>query len=684
MSRVWSLLAAFTIVAVIMPAPGATAQDGGTATLTLVAQTPWNSPLHHELNIKVEATNDGDAELGDLSLAVTLFGALPSRSDYQLSLSQDVGVPIAPTTVQDVTAPLGVGSSQVLGFKTDVSFLYDQATEARVYPVKVELLSGTQHIAELRAPLVFLPKKPKEPLNLVWTYVIGHPIAFGSDGVFLSDDLARLLEPGGSLSSEVLALHSMLTGPSPVPVDIAVSPTLLEDLTRMQDGYEVVAATGTRVVKEGEGGAMAARTTLGALKALALAQQAAISAMPYGVPDLAQLSRSGLAGDIPLQMQFAEASLAEHLGTGGDPSVLRPPGSSLDEPTLGVLGPLDVRTLILDEGVVQQPEQEKGFAPPATAALASPPGSPPIAIVPDEGLQGMLTSTAARDDRLSVQMLLGDLASIWLEQPDQGRVVAMTFSAEQSLPGSVFDPLVRDVSAAPWVRTMKAGQAASRFPPVPEPADYLASKVPAMPARYVARIEEARGLIAEWLSILTDPEEAASQRADLTGQFLLTEGSYLVAHERLGTEWLQSIRDGLVEQFAQVAADTQQVVTLTASGGRIPVRITNNSDHDLRVRVELTSSRVRFPTGSTRDVSLDGGQTKVLVFGADAQTTGTFPVKVAIETPSGEQMTETTVTVRSTAYNRVALTVTMAAMAILLYAWARRSRSQKETQHPTS
>lgn len=684
MSRAARVLAALAIVAIAVPAPTATAQDSGTASLTLVAQTPWNSPLHHELKLKVNTVNSGSSDLGDLSLAVTFFGALTSRSEYLLSLTQDVGVPIAPAAVQTVTTPLVVGSSQVLGFDADVAFLANQATEARVYPVKVELLSGTQPVAELRTPLVFLPKKPKDPLNLAWTYVIGHPIAFGPDGVFLSDDLAALLGPGGSLSSEVAALHSMLTGPDPAPVDIAVSPTLLDDLARMQDGYQVVTATGVRQVTAGEGGAMAAQNTLTALREIALTQQAAISAMPYGVPDLAQLSRSGLAGDIPPQMQFADASLTQRLGTGGDPSVLRPPGSSLDDTTLGALGAIGVKALLLDGGIVQQPGQEKGFAPPATATLVSGSGSP-TAIVPDEGLQSMLTSGVVQEDpRLAVQSLLGDLASIWLEQPDQSRLVAMTFSAEQGLPAALFDPLVRDISTAPWIRTMKAGQAASRFPPVPEPAKFLASKVQPIPAKYVARIEEDRGLIAEWASILVDPKEAASQQAAFTGRLLLTEGSYLVAHDRLGTDWLRWIHDDLVGQFSKVAADTQQQITLTASGGRIPVRVTNNSDHDLKVRVELISSRLKFPTGSTRDVSLASGQTEVLVFDADAQTTGTFPVKVAIETPGGQQMTETTITVRSTAYNRVALAVTLAAVAVLLYAWARRSRSQKKTQDPAS
>lgn len=685
MKTVSRLVAVLAIFATLMPVPRSVAQEGGQVTLTLVAQTPWNSPLHRMLNLKVNAVNGGDADLADLSLAVTFFGPLPTRSDYQLSQTEDVGVPIAPTHTEVSDTPLVAGSSQVLDFRADASFLAKHAPEARVFPLKVELLSGNQHVAELRTPVVFLPAKPKEPLNLVWTYVIGHPIAYGPDGAFLSDDLSALLGPGGSLSAEVSSLHSMLTGEDASPVDVAVSPTLVEDLAHMQDGYEITTSTGTRTVARGEGGAAAAEAVLGDLKDLASIQETELSAMPYGVPDLAQLSRSGLLGDIPLHMQFAQASLAARVGTGGNPEVLRPPGSSFDEATLRALSDQGTKTLLLDGGVVQQPKQEKGFAPSATAVLAPGPAPTQTAIVPDEGLQSTITSSVVRDDpRLAVQILLGDLASIWQEQPDQARVVAMTVSAEEDLPPSLFDPLVRDISTAPWIRTMKAGQAALHFPPAPEPAKFLDSKVPPISPKYVARIEEDRGLIAEWLSILADPAEVDSQNKDLTGRLLLAEGSYLVAHERLGTAWLRSISDGLLAQFAAVAADTQQEVTLTASGGRIPIRVTNNSDHDLKVRVELISSRLRFPTGNTRDVSLASGQTKVFVFDAAAQTTGTFPVKVAIETPSGQQMTETAVTVRSTAYNRVALAVTMAAMAVLLYAWARRSQSQKKTQHPTS
>ena len=70
---------------------------------------------------------------------------------------------------------------------------------------------------------------------------------------------------------------------------------------------------------------------------------------------------------------------------------------------------------------------------------------------------------------------------------------------------------------------MKAGQAVLRFPPAPEPARFLTSKVDGISAKYLARIEEDRGLIAEWASVLVAPSEADSQQKGLTGRLLLAE-----------------------------------------------------------------------------------------------------------------------------------------------------------------
>ncbi len=59
-------------------------------------------------------------------------------------------------------------------------------------------------------------------------------------------------------------------------------------------------------------------------------------------------------------------------------------------------------------------------------------------------------------------------------------------------------------------------------------------------------------------------------------------------------------------------------------------------------------------------------------FPVRAQTTGRFPVQVQVETPQGGTIAESSILVRSTAYNRVALVVTIGAALFLAALWARR------------
>lgn len=59
-------------------------------------------------------------------------------------------------------------------------------------------------------------------------------------------------------------------------------------------------------------------------------------------------------------------------------------------------------------------------------------------------------------------------------------------------------------------------------------------------------------------------------------------------------------------------------------------------------------------------------------FPVRTQTTGRFPVDVRLRTPDGSPIASSTIVVRSTAYNRVALVVTIGAALFLALWWGRR------------
>ncbi|MGH2651430.1 MAG: hypothetical protein ACRDHK_09510, partial [Actinomycetota bacterium] len=65
--------------------------------------------------------------------------------------------------------------------------------------------------------------------------------------------------------------------------------------------------------------------------------------------------------------------------------------------------------------------------------------------------------------------------------------------------------------------------------------------------------------------------------------------------------------------------------------------------------------------------------TQSFTFPVRAQTTGRFPVAVVIESPDGTRLVaESQILVRSTAYNRAALALTIGAAVFLAFWWGRR------------
>ncbi|MEX1045886.1 MAG: DUF6049 family protein [Actinomycetota bacterium] len=674
MTSLFRALAAGLLIAASLPV-AAMAQDIE-ASATLSSQTPWNTPKNTDLDLRIEVTNDGNDPLEDTALRLTIYSELGSRSDLHQSLDEDVGVPIAPVSVQPQRESVPAGGSREYRAELDTGFLERRAPEARIYPLKVELLAGGETVDELRTPVIFVPKEPKVPLEFAWTFVITHPISFGPDQVFVGRELERQIAAGGPLDSAVRSLRRITAGSSGTPVDVVLGPTLLLQLGFMQDGYDVRTADGVQSVSPDEGGSADATRMLAALRDLGDNRGVELSAMPYSSPNLARLLASRLGKDLPVQIargREAVASVAEP-----NPAVLRPPGSVVDPAVLGRIRAQGVTTVLLDPGAagIEPPPQRKGFAPPATLSLNVQKTSV-TSILPDEDAQALL-ERAKDDPHLAAQIVLGDLAAVWLEEPDEVRGFAMIMSeAGESLPPSFYGAFTRLVAAAPWLRTRTATGLVKRVRPV-EPQRFDPPRVSPFPPDYLKSIREDRALIAVLREILLNPETDPLP-GQLESRILISENDSLVESGKLGLRWLAFVRDRVTAELAKIRPEGSQVVTLTSRTGRIPVRVTNDSERAVRIGVRLVSTRLGEVAGNPRQVTLQPSETATLAFDIEVRTTGTFPVQVLIETPSGRPINEGSLVVRSTAFSRVALFITLGAILVLLGLWGRRfvSRTKK-------
>jgi hypothetical protein len=665
-----TLLASLVSLSVPAAAQEPTVARQPAVTLTLLSQTPWNGPEARDVELRIRAENVGEVEIDELSLGLTLWSPVPSRSQYEAALLDDPA-----GSVQLLAKPYPRTGSMLPGDVRDFTIPLElpldrlDADSSRVYPLTIDLRSGFTSLAAVRTSVIFLVRDAETPLNVSWTFVLSAPLMTGPDGVFSSSALERSISPGGRLSGMISAVSTIADAGE--PVDVVVSPLLLMQLDEMRDGYTISEFGQIRLVEEGEGATDEAAASLEALRSIASASNVELSALPFSGPRLPALAAGGLSRDVSVQLERGRQVVATLLGRNPDPVVLRPPDSALDDESLQAIAAHGVGLLFLDHSTAPPPEQERGFAPPPTTTLRGR-DVEITAVVGDPSVRTLLTSTstAALDDPVrAAQAVLGELATIWLEQPSVERGVSVIFgeSAPQ-LPGAFFPPLARAIAARPpWLAQRTATALALSFPPTQPAAGFVASEA-AFTQPYAESIKAARRRINTLRTMLVEPSD---EPARLETLLLLAESGRFVGNETEGSVFIDRVHDRILSVFGSVHAPEGQAFTLTASAAEVPVRVSNDGDIPLRVVVRLESPYLR-PT-QEQVVELPPATTQTLTFDLELRTTGRREVVIEILSPSrrpigpgGELI------VRSTDYNRVALWITLGAAGLALLVWARR------------
>jgi hypothetical protein len=136
-----------------------------------------------------------------------------------------------------------------------------------------------------------------------------------------------------------------------------------------------------------------------------------------------------------------------------------------------------------------------------------------------------------------------------------------------------------------------------------------------------------------------------------------------------GTRYAQAVGRIVRGEFAKIRAPESQHVTLTAHEGVIPIQVRSETDYPIDLVIRLDSDKLGFPDGMRLKRRLMPRAQNVEVR-AIARTTGTFPVRVVLETPGrGVILGSSQLVVRSTAYNIVGLGITGSAGVFLVTWW---------------
>jgi hypothetical protein len=672
-----SVLALLLLFALGAPTRSARAQESPSVVLTLLSQTSWNCPTAtedlapgettwscpagRELVARFRAQNLGTTPLDQVAIGVTLYSRVLSRSAYEASLASDPSIvidggtlpregAIAPGSTRDFEVSLTLGP----GIDPDHSGLY---------PLKIDLRSGIESLAALRTPAIFLVREPEIPLGLSWTFVLSTPITFAPDGTFTDPSLELALGPGGRLNGEIRSLLELAADPAGPPVDVAIAPVLLTQLGRMVDGYEVGEGDEVRQVRAGEGGSALAKQALEDLRTIAAAPNVEVTALPFSAPEIPSLYGGGLGRDVVVQLQHGRDVTSALIGAQIPETILRPPGAALDDTTLRGLAADGIRTLIVGPSTVDLPEQPLGFAGPPTTTLGD--GSL-AAVVPEPASDALLGSVVEEDPVRAAQVLLGELATIWQEQPGETRGVALVFGEDAPLPGQFFPPIARSIATAPWLAPTVAGGFVAAFPPA-DASVLVSPSFRRFPISYVASLKEARRRIETLRSMLPD---RSLEPARLETMLLLAEARQYLTSTTEGLAFIDAARQSVRATVDDLLLETVDSVTLTSDSGGIPVTVSNEGQHSLQFFVRLVSTRIREEPAT--HVELAPGETETLRLQASLRSTGRFEVHVLMVSPSGRRIRDETFVVRSTAYNRIALLITIGAALVLLLLWARR------------
>jgi hypothetical protein len=668
-------LAAAAISALALPPAGMASAQASDVTIHLVTQSAWNAP-DKPLRMTVSVTNRTDAAFEDLSLALTIEAPARSRTVYEESLRAPATSPIL-TLTTDREGSLGPGRTRRFPILQPLDALTARG-ESALYPLEVQVRSADAPIATLRSPLLFVVdvSDVRVPLDLAWTWVLSAPVEFRPDGTFVSDDLERAVAPGGRIASALGALEDL----GPKAATVALSATLVEQLEMMADGYTVeVEGEAPRDVSEGTGGAADAERALAQLRAVVGRPAVQTAVQPYGDPSVPALFRAGLGDDLPALQDSADAVVDRALGIAPARDVFRPPGSQLDPGTLAKLVGEGFRILLLDEGFI--PTATSPFNLPGVVRLSGG-GSVAQALLPDAGVAAVAHGYPD-DPRLAAQAALGELAAIWFEFPGTpGRGVATLYTVGGPYPSAFLTRFATLVAVSPWLRPVTASALVAAVDPQSEAA--LAPRsYPTFAPAYVQALRDRRAQLRRYAETVIDPSptpEELDRNLDLA-----TAGTFIDDQEE-GARFIASVRLAIERTYEGMTV-LEQRVTLASANGVIPVVVDNATGHRLRVRVRLVSDRaLNFPDGGYRDLVL-GTQETAVRFPVHAQTTGLFSVKIQVlsasEQSSRDVVAENRLLVRSTAYNRVALFVTIGAGVFLLVWWGRRFLPRRRAARPT-
>jgi hypothetical protein len=533
--------------------------------------------------------------------------------------------------------------------------------EARVFATGNDAIELTDRL------LVVDPERPKVPLVVV-ARLTGAPMADPA-GRFVTDPAANTASRDAAT-----ALSAALARMPALRMTLAIPPYMLEEWLRISNGYETVGPEGVRAVPATSRTSTSYGTALRQLAQAVRDPRVELTQVPYGTPDLASLARIGAISD-----------LREHYARGL--SIYR---AALDAtPSAGSVNATDVFPAASLPTMVQR---RLRYAVVSPASIVPPSedttpsgsyrirGSAIVALVGDQTVSSSVSSTGGPDLTVLYDTLFGRRSADATPAPV---VVVVPFGPGVAGDVTRLTSMLDRAAKSGWVRVMTAREAASL--PTTQPVT-LESDIGrrTAPLGYWEEVAQGRRLASAFV--------AAAGAADPEARTAVTDSLLSESYAWAGPEGDWSLADR-GRAFAQAARRTSQAtlgkvtlqtadVTLSGSGGRLPITILNGSDKDLKVQVVASSPQLAFPKGPSVTTTVKPGESFVTI-PVDLGQALAGRVKVTVRA-GGVDLASSSLNVQASFLNQLAIVAAIVAVLVglLFFVRGRVRRYQSSSRAP--
>ena len=637
---------------------GAASQPAGTNSknsLALDSQTPWVGP-GQPFDMQL-AVNTGSAPRNILSLVITVYAALGTRSGFQetvggsaasrqldqtpeLALSNypaqgivNLDMPI----IADGTSSPGAGS----GAAPTINLYCQPGNCQGVYPTTIRLINTTTSVttATLTTYLVFAsPPANTQKLRFAWVL----PISIANSAVPTPAELNSLDSSLGSLTENT------------IPVTLDPEPATVNALS-------VEAPSQPR-----------ARQALADLQNLSQSTGREVLNSPYVSVDPSALVDNGLNSELGNQVKRGNQVLTDAgiRATSGTWLATGP----MDQAGLSAVVESGVNQLIVPtSAMISRSEALSPAQPfPVAASTAIAPTTAPstVAMFADAQLASDLASSAGNDPALAASRVIADLSMIYFEDPNENVARGVVLEPPAGFipsPGFI-TAFTAALGSSPIVESTTIGGLFSEVPPGTGgarrfmPTSGLASGLP------VKIIRTDRTQLDEFSAAISGQQAAPTARR--LGDYILEgESSALRPSEQLRA--LENADQAFQGQLQLLSLPNAHSITLTSRAARVPFTILSAAPYVVSGELHVTSENLVFPHGNIEAISLDH-PTNAAYLDVQARTSGSFSVDVTVNTVNGSlTLVHGRITVQSTVSSLIAVILSIGAVAVLLVWWAR-------------